>query len=67
MPPAAVWIVAEPRPEHVSVIAWLNESSSADFYLVKVEAVRALGALQQQVATATDAVSLADLGHRAAK
>lgn len=37
---AAVWIVAEPRPEHVSVIAWLNESSSADFYLVKVEAVR---------------------------
>jgi hypothetical protein len=37
---AAVWIVAEPRPEHVAVIAWLNESSSADFYLVKVEAVR---------------------------
>lgn len=37
---AAVWIVAEPRPEHVSAIAWLNESTSADFYLVKVEAVR---------------------------
>lgn len=37
---AAVWIVSDPRPEHVSVIAWLNESSSADFYLVKVEAVR---------------------------
>jgi len=36
----AVWIVSEPRPEHVSVIAWLNESSSSDFYLVKVEAVR---------------------------
>jgi len=36
----AVWIVAEPRPEHVSVIAWLNESSSGRFYLVKVEAVR---------------------------
>lgn len=36
----AIWIVAEPRPEHVSVVAWLNESSSSDFYLVKVEAVR---------------------------
>ena len=37
---AAVWIVSEPRPEHVSAVAWLNESSSADFYLIKVEAVR---------------------------
>lgn len=37
---AAVWIVAEPRPEHVAAVAWLNDSSSADFYLVKVEAVR---------------------------
>jgi len=36
----AVWIVSEPRPEHVAAIAWLNESTSADFYLVKVEAVR---------------------------
>lgn len=36
----AIWIVSEPRPEHVAAIAWLNESSSADFYLVKVEAVR---------------------------
>mgnify|MGYP003700750567 CR=1 FL=1 len=37
---AAVWIVSDPRPEHVAAIAWLNDSSSADFYLVKVEAVR---------------------------
>lgn len=37
---AAVWLVAEPRPEHVAAVAWLNDSSSADFYLVKVEAVR---------------------------
>ena len=37
---AAVWIVAEPRPEHVSAISWLNESSPAAFYLVKVEAIR---------------------------
>lgn len=37
---AAIWIVADPRPEHVAVISWLNESFSVDFYLLKVEAVR---------------------------
>ena len=37
---AAVWIVATPRPEHIAVINWLNESSSGAFYLVKVEAIR---------------------------
>jgi hypothetical protein len=37
---AAIWIVAEPRPEHVAAVAWLNDSSSARFYLVKVEAVK---------------------------
>lgn len=37
---AAIWIVSEPRPEHVAAVAWLNESTSADFYLLKVEAVR---------------------------
>ena len=37
---AAIWIVAEPRPEHVAAVAWLNESTGADFFLVKVEAVR---------------------------
>ena len=36
----AVWIVADPRPEHVAALTWLNESSSADFYLLKVEAIR---------------------------
>ncbi|HHK41406.1 MAG TPA: DUF4268 domain-containing protein, partial [Planctomycetaceae bacterium] len=36
----AIWIVSDPRPEHVAAIAWLNESSSADFYLLKVEAIR---------------------------
>lgn len=36
----AIWIVSEPRPEHVKAIAWLNESSSASFYLVKVEAIK---------------------------
>jgi len=36
----AIWIVADPRPEHIGAVNWLNESSSADFYLVKVEAIR---------------------------
>ena len=39
----AIWIVAEPRPEHVRAISWLNESSTADFHLVKVEAVSIAG------------------------
>jgi len=37
---AAIWIVADPRPEHVSAISWLNESSAASFYLLKVEAIK---------------------------
>jgi hypothetical protein len=37
---AAIWIVSEPRPEHIRAIAWLNESRAAAFYLVKVEAIR---------------------------
>jgi len=36
----AIWIVSDPRPEHVAAIGWLNQSTSADFYMVKVEAVR---------------------------
>jgi hypothetical protein len=36
----AIWIVSDPRPEHVAAITWLNESSSANFYMVKVEAVK---------------------------
>lgn len=37
---AAVWIVEKPRVEHVNAIAWLNQSSTAEFYLVKVEAFK---------------------------
>jgi hypothetical protein len=40
---AAVWIVSQPRPEHVSAISWLNESTCADFYLIKLEAIRIEG------------------------
>ena len=36
----AVWIVADPRPEHVAAVTWLNEGASADFYLLKLEAIR---------------------------
>jgi hypothetical protein len=37
---SAVWIVSDPRPEHVAAVSWLNESTTASFYLLKVEAVR---------------------------
>lgn len=36
----AIWIVSDPRPEHVKAVAWLNETSSANFYMVKVEAIK---------------------------
>jgi hypothetical protein len=35
----AIWIVSEPRPEHVLAITWLNQANLVDFYLFKVEAV----------------------------
>lgn len=37
---AAVWIVSEARPEHINAISWLNETSSASFYLLKIEAIQ---------------------------
>jgi Domain of unknown function (DUF4268) len=37
---AAVWIVADPRPEHVRAVSWLNEGSSSDFYLLTIEGIR---------------------------
>ena len=36
----AIWIAEDPRPEHINTITWLNESSSASFYFIKVEAVQ---------------------------
>ncbi|TMA06571.1 MAG: DUF4268 domain-containing protein [Deltaproteobacteria bacterium] len=36
----AIWIVADPRPEHVNAITWLNESASAAFYLLKIEGIK---------------------------
>ena len=36
----AIWIVSNPRPEHIAAITWLNESSAANFYLLKIEAIK---------------------------
>lgn len=36
----AIWIVSDPRPEHISAITWLNEASTANFYLLKLEAIK---------------------------
>jgi hypothetical protein len=36
----AIWIVAEPRPEHVRAVSWLNGSAPSDFYLLKIEGIR---------------------------
>lgn len=49
---AAIWIVSEPRPEHVAAMSWLNDSSSASFYLLKVEAVRIGASLPAPLLTA---------------
>lgn len=38
----AIWIVSEPRSEHIKAVTWLNESRLAKFYLVKLEVVRIL-------------------------
>ena len=37
---AAIWIVSEPRPEHIRAVTWLNEAGTAKFYMLKVEAVQ---------------------------
>ena len=37
---AAIWVVSDPRPEHVQAISWLNQSAPADFYLLKIEGIR---------------------------
>lgn len=36
----AIWIVGDPRPEHVKAVTWLNDSSPAAVWLVKLEAIR---------------------------
>jgi hypothetical protein len=37
----AIWIVEDPRPEHIGAITWLNEGdNNCDFYLLKIEAIK---------------------------
>ncbi len=38
----AIWIVKDPRPEHLAAVQWLNQALDTDFYMVKVEAVKIL-------------------------
>ena len=37
---SGVWIVAGARPDHLAAVSWLNETTRAAFYLLKVEAFR---------------------------
>ena len=39
----AIWIVADPRAEHVKAVSWVNESNLAAFYLLKLEAIKIEG------------------------
>jgi hypothetical protein len=37
----AIWIVEEPKQEHINAISWLNEGdNNCDFYLLKIEAIK---------------------------
>lgn len=37
----AIWIVSEPRQEHIGAINWLNEGeNNCDFYLLKIEGIK---------------------------
>jgi hypothetical protein len=36
----AIWIVAEPRAEHVRAVSWLNDTSATEFWLLKIEGIR---------------------------
>ena len=36
----AVWVVEQAKPEHIDAVNWLNETSEADFYLVRLEVIK---------------------------
>lgn len=36
----AIWIVSEPRQEHINAISWLNSSTDCEFYFIKVEGIK---------------------------
>jgi len=47
----AIWIVSDPRPEHIKAISWLNESTDAEFYLIKVEGIKIADSLPAPLLT----------------
>ena len=36
----AIWIVGDPRPEHVKAATWLNDSSDLSLYMFKIQAIQ---------------------------
>ena len=36
----AIWIVGDPRPEHVKAATWLNDSSDLSIYMFKIQAIQ---------------------------
>jgi hypothetical protein len=48
---SAIWITSDPRPEHVNAINWLNDTTVASFYLIKVEAIKIGGSLPAPLLT----------------
>ena len=36
----AIWIVADPRPEHVKAVSWINDSTPLSAYMFKIQAIR---------------------------
>ena len=47
----AIWVVADPRPEHTRAVSWLNEWGATDFYLVKIEGIRIADSLPAALLT----------------
>ena len=56
-----IWIVADHKPEHVRAVSWLNQTYAADFYLVKLEAVRVDESLPAPLLTLIDGPSEVNL------
>lgn len=47
----AIWIVSEPRQEHIKAVSWLNESELAEFYLFKIEGIKIGGSVPAPLLT----------------
>lgn len=47
----AIWLVSDPRDEHVRAISWLNDSGTIAFWLFKIEAIKIGDSLPAPVLT----------------